>query len=255
MHSSVQVYDCVWLYWSLQVIKPPKFQEILEDIISLIATALTVIDLSNDHMEKPRPLLDDCVFQDTCSNCQKKFTHSWVFTVTGFPVNQHKGLMLIYMMYIYFRWLIQLSKLSTLFCLHLSVRVVCVGGDGSVAELCHAVVLRAQLDADSPEKPVKPVLPLGIIPAGEKEDTSPYRSSACQSTHWTNAVLKHIYLWGAVRDIIQNYLLHTCEMLLYTLLKRCHTHYWNALTQYWNALTHTTETLSHTLLKCSHTHS
>lgn len=47
---------------------------------------------------------------------------------------------------------------------------MCVGGDGSVAELCHAVVLRAQLDADSPEKPVKPVLPLGIIPAGEKED-------------------------------------------------------------------------------------
>uniref|UniRef100_A0A3Q3XNF1 DAGKc domain-containing protein n=1 Tax=Mola mola TaxID=94237 RepID=A0A3Q3XNF1_MOLML len=31
--------------------------------------------------------------------------------------------------------------------------VVCVGGDGSVAELCHAMVLRAQLDADSPEKP------------------------------------------------------------------------------------------------------
>lgn len=57
----------------------------------------------------------------------------------------------------------------TLFCLHLSVRVVCVGGDGSVAELCHAMVLRAQLDADSPEKPVKPVLPLGIIPAGEKD--------------------------------------------------------------------------------------
>nr|XP_043909029.1 ceramide kinase-like protein [Solea senegalensis] len=44
--------------------------------------------------------------------------------------------------------------------------VVCVGGDGSVAEVCHALVLRAQLDADSPEKPVKPVLPLGIIPAG-----------------------------------------------------------------------------------------
>lgn len=46
-------------------------------------------------------------------------------------------------------------------------RVVCVGGDGSVAEICHAMVLRAQLDADSPEKPVKTVLPLGIIPAGE----------------------------------------------------------------------------------------
>lgn len=50
---------------------------------------------------------------------------------------------------------------------YLFFRVVCVGGDGSVAEICHAMVLRAQLDADSPEKPVKPVLPLGIIPAGE----------------------------------------------------------------------------------------
>lgn len=45
--------------------------------------------------------------------------------------------------------------------------MVCVGGDGSVEEICHAMVLRAQLDADSPEKPVKTVLPLGIIPAGE----------------------------------------------------------------------------------------
>uniref|UniRef100_A0A3B4U7A5 Ceramide kinase-like n=1 Tax=Seriola dumerili TaxID=41447 RepID=A0A3B4U7A5_SERDU len=50
--------------------------------------------------------------------------------------------------------------------------VVCVGGDGSVAELCHALVLRAQLDADSPEKPVKPVLPLGIIPAGSTDVVS-----------------------------------------------------------------------------------
>ncbi|XP_026232322.1 ceramide kinase-like protein isoform X2 [Anabas testudineus] len=50
--------------------------------------------------------------------------------------------------------------------------VVCVGGDGSVAELCHALVLRAQLDADSPEDPVKPVLPLGIIPAGSTDVVS-----------------------------------------------------------------------------------
>ncbi|XP_075937998.1 ceramide kinase-like protein [Anarhichas minor] len=50
--------------------------------------------------------------------------------------------------------------------------VVCVGGDGSVAELCHALVLRAQLDADSPEKPVKPLLPLGIIPAGSTDVVS-----------------------------------------------------------------------------------
>ncbi|XP_051259113.1 ceramide kinase-like protein [Dicentrarchus labrax] len=50
--------------------------------------------------------------------------------------------------------------------------VVCVGGDGSVAELCHAMVLRAQLDADSPKKPVKSVLPLGIIPAGSTDVVS-----------------------------------------------------------------------------------
>ncbi|XP_022059330.1 ceramide kinase-like protein isoform X1 [Acanthochromis polyacanthus] len=50
--------------------------------------------------------------------------------------------------------------------------VVCVGGDGSVAELCHALVLRAQLDADSPVKPVKPALPLGIIPAGSTDVVS-----------------------------------------------------------------------------------
>lgn len=67
----------------------------------------------------------------------------------------------------------------------LSVRVVCVGGDGSVAELCHALVLRAQLDADSPEKPVRPVLPLGIIPAGEREDIQ-IDSTACRSTHTHN---------------------------------------------------------------------
>ncbi|XP_038575661.1 ceramide kinase-like protein [Micropterus salmoides] len=50
--------------------------------------------------------------------------------------------------------------------------VVCVGGDGSVAELCHALVFRAQLDADYPRKPVKPVLPLGIIPAGSTDVVS-----------------------------------------------------------------------------------
>ena len=67
-----------------------------------------------------------------------------------------------------------------------------------------------------------------------------------------------------------NILTHTTETLSHTLLKRCHTHYWNALTHttetlsytllkcchthYWNAVTHITETLLHTLLKYSHTH-
>ncbi|XP_061735386.1 ceramide kinase-like protein isoform X2 [Nerophis ophidion] len=50
--------------------------------------------------------------------------------------------------------------------------VVCVGGDGYVAELCHALVLRAQLDAGSPESPVRALLPLGIIPAGSTDVVS-----------------------------------------------------------------------------------
>ncbi|KAF7645913.1 hypothetical protein LDENG_00196760, partial [Lucifuga dentata] len=50
--------------------------------------------------------------------------------------------------------------------------VVCIGGDGSVADVSHCLVLRAQLDAGSPEKPVKPVLPLGIIPAGSTDVVS-----------------------------------------------------------------------------------
>ncbi|KAM3837952.1 ceramide kinase-like protein, partial [Diretmus argenteus] len=53
--------------------------------------------------------------------------------------------------------------------------LVCIGGDGSVAELAHALVLRAQLDANIPEsdpKPVKPVKPLGIIPAGSTDIVS-----------------------------------------------------------------------------------
>ncbi|RVE58339.1 hypothetical protein OJAV_G00208250 [Oryzias javanicus] len=50
--------------------------------------------------------------------------------------------------------------------------VVCVGGDGSVAELCHALVFRAQLDANFPEKPMKAVLPVGIIPAGSTDVVS-----------------------------------------------------------------------------------
>uniref|UniRef100_A0A673K302 Ceramide kinase-like protein n=1 Tax=Sinocyclocheilus rhinocerous TaxID=307959 RepID=A0A673K302_9TELE len=48
--------------------------------------------------------------------------------------------------------------------------VVCVGGDGSVAEVAHGLLLRAQMDAgrdtDSIFTPVQAALPLGIIPAG-----------------------------------------------------------------------------------------
>ncbi|XP_059896496.1 ceramide kinase-like protein isoform X2 [Gadus macrocephalus] len=51
--------------------------------------------------------------------------------------------------------------------------VVCVGGDGTVAELAHALVLRAQLesqrDPDCDLNPVQATLPLGIIPAGSTD--------------------------------------------------------------------------------------
>ena len=112
------------------------------------------------------------------------------------------------------------------------------------------------------------------------------------SSYYSNHDDKGSLIWGAIRDIIQNYhsahihiwnlkyshtilnfthtynwnalthalthttetLTHTTETLSHTLLKPSHRHYWHILTHYWNTLTHTTETLSHTLLKRSHTH-
>uniref|UniRef100_A0A4W4EIZ1 DAGKc domain-containing protein n=1 Tax=Electrophorus electricus TaxID=8005 RepID=A0A4W4EIZ1_ELEEL len=51
--------------------------------------------------------------------------------------------------------------------------VVCVGGDGSVAEVAHGLLLRAQMDAgrdtDSIFMPVQASLPLGVIPAGSTD--------------------------------------------------------------------------------------
>ncbi|XP_070587977.1 ceramide kinase-like protein isoform X2 [Erythrolamprus reginae] len=48
--------------------------------------------------------------------------------------------------------------------------VVCVGGDGTVSEIAHGLLVRAQMDAgkncDNAFVPVKSQLPLGIIPAG-----------------------------------------------------------------------------------------
>ncbi|XP_073489850.1 ceramide kinase-like protein isoform X2 [Aquarana catesbeiana] len=48
--------------------------------------------------------------------------------------------------------------------------IVCVGGDGSVSEVAHGLLLRAQMDAgkniNANFSPVRATLPLGIIPAG-----------------------------------------------------------------------------------------
>ncbi|XP_068101520.1 ceramide kinase-like protein [Hyperolius riggenbachi] len=48
--------------------------------------------------------------------------------------------------------------------------IVCVGGDGSVSEVAHGLLLRAQMDAgknlNATFSPVRATLPLGIIPAG-----------------------------------------------------------------------------------------
>lgn len=78
---------------------------------------------------------------------------------------------------------------------------MCVGGDGSVAEICHALVLRAQLDADSPQNPVKPVLPLGIIPAGEREDT-PHIDSPTIHLHSVSLLALCLSIFTGSTDVV-----------------------------------------------------
>lgn len=75
--------------------------------------------------------------------------------------------------------------------------VVCVGGDGSVAEVAHGLLLRAQMDAgrdtDSIFTPVQAALPLGIIPAGEDQGWCISFSCSCpQSSPKCPAPLRRV---------------------------------------------------------------
>lgn len=75
-------------------------------------------------------------------------------------------------------WLTAVRSLSLSLC-----SVVCVGGDGSVSEVAHGLLLRAQMDAgrdtDSIFTPVQAALPLGVIPAGEDQGWCVSFSCSC----------------------------------------------------------------------------
>uniref|UniRef100_A0A8C7CYD4 Ceramide kinase-like n=1 Tax=Oncorhynchus kisutch TaxID=8019 RepID=A0A8C7CYD4_ONCKI len=69
-------------------------------------------------------------------------------------------------------------------------RVVAFGGDGSVAEMAHGLLLQAQMesgrDTDSMFTPVQAPLPLGLIPAGEEQ--------GWQRTHTTTKTYTHTHM-------------------------------------------------------------
>lgn len=69
-------------------------------------------------------------------------------------------------------------------------RVVAFGGDGSVAEMAHGLLLQAQMesgrDTDSMFTPVRATLPLGLIPAGEEQ--------GWQLTHTTTNTYTHTHM-------------------------------------------------------------
>uniref|UniRef100_A0A8C5TWF7 DAGKc domain-containing protein n=1 Tax=Malurus cyaneus samueli TaxID=2593467 RepID=A0A8C5TWF7_9PASS len=79
--------------------------------------------------------------------------------------------------------------------------VVCVGGDGSVSEVVHGLLLRAQLDAgkgtDCVSKPVRAPLPLGVIPAGENKRYCYVVLIICFKSLW---YVLHFWLLKAVLD-------------------------------------------------------
>lgn len=67
-------------------------------------------------------------------------------------------------------------------------RVVCVGGDGSVSEVAHGLLLKAQIDAgkgtDYIPAPVRASVPLGVIPAGEAKQYCYILSVICFKSLW-----------------------------------------------------------------------
>ncbi|NXO00373.1 CERKL protein, partial [Rhinopomastus cyanomelas] len=72
--------------------------------------------------------------------------------------------------------------------------MVCVGGDGSVSEIAHGLLLKAQIDAgkntDCISTPVRAPIPLGVIPAGT---TNVLAYTLCGIKHAVTAAL-HIIL-------------------------------------------------------------
>uniref|UniRef100_A0A8C3D6C5 DAGKc domain-containing protein n=1 Tax=Cairina moschata TaxID=8855 RepID=A0A8C3D6C5_CAIMO len=66
--------------------------------------------------------------------------------------------------------------------------VVCVGGDGSVSEVAHGLLLKAQIDAgkgtDYIPAPVRASVPLGVIPAGEAKQYCYILSVICFKSLW-----------------------------------------------------------------------
>uniref|UniRef100_A0A8C7SUE0 Ceramide kinase-like n=1 Tax=Oncorhynchus mykiss TaxID=8022 RepID=A0A8C7SUE0_ONCMY len=101
-----------------------------------------------------------------------------------------------------------MRKRGTLFIL-----VVAFGGDGSVAEMAHGLLLQAQMesgrDTDSMFTPVQAPLPLGLIPAGEEQ--------GWQLTHTTTNTYTHTHMRKHTRTPVDVCSFSSLGRLLWTL--------------------------------------